>query len=107
MRLAGIVLPVICVGWWCMSKTIQPEISSPPEPDRLDFNQIESLFRAYGRFAFGIASNQLGTEQAEDIVHEAFLRFWRRPGSKTLKGPAFFGWLLKEVQQLCLERLEK
>jgi len=87
------------MGWLCMTETKQPEIAGP---EWSDFTQIEKLYRVYGRFAYGLASKQLGNEQAENIVHEAFLRFWQEPGLRNLKGPAFFSWLLNEVQHLRL-----
>ena len=82
-----------------MSKNKQPDTGERPEPD---FINLERLYRVYGRFAYGLALKQFGSAQAEEIVHEVFLRFWRQDGGSTLKGPAFFGWLLREVQQMCL-----
>ncbi|MBN9392252.1 MAG: hypothetical protein J0I20_29715 [Chloroflexi bacterium] len=85
-----------------MSETFQVE---PGGAKRPDFKHLERLYRVYGRFAFGLAVKQLGTEQAEDVVHEAFLRFWREGDTQGVTGPAFFSGLLKEVQRLCQVRL--
>lgn len=87
-----------------MSKTFQSEPGGVEKPD---FKQLERLYRLYARFAFGLAVTQLGTEQAEEVVHEAFLRFWREGSIQGVSGPIFFGGLLKEVQRLCQVRLNK
>lgn len=85
-----------------MSKTSQVESGGAKRPD---VKQLERLYRVYGRFAFGLAVRQLDTEQAEDVVQEAFLRLWREGNTQGVTGPTFFGGLLKEVQRLCQVRL--
>jgi DNA-directed RNA polymerase specialized sigma24 family protein len=87
-----------------MADTRKSDFSGPLDND---FRNLESLYRVYGRYAFGLAFQHLGNDLAEDIVHEAFLRFWREPSMHTLKGAAFFGWLLQEVQQLCWIQLNE
>lgn len=71
-----------------------------------DFSNVEKLYRIYGRYAYSLAMQVCpDTALAEDLVHEAFLRYWRDPALNTLKSASFFAWLLGEVRQICQEWL--
>ena len=86
-----------------MAHIIKPVL---PDPQGQDSSNVEKLYRIYGRYAYCLAMQVCpDTALAEDIVHEAFLRYWRDPALNTLKSASFFAWLLGEVRQICQERL--
>lgn len=71
-----------------------------------DFSNVEKLYRIYGRYAYSLAMQvSSDTTLAEDIVHEAFLQYWREFALQKLKSVSFFAWLLGEIRQGCHERL--
>lgn len=59
---------------------------------------LETLYDRYSRQAIGLACRIVGqAELAEEVVQEAFLRFWERPDLFQVERGRFISWLLSVV----------
>jgi RNA polymerase sigma-70 factor, ECF subfamily len=73
-----------------------------------DFEALELLYERYSRQAFGLALKILNaTEAAEDAVQDAFLRFWKQPGSFDPARGRFATWLMSVVHNLCIDQIRR
>ncbi len=73
-----------------------------------DYTAIEELYARYSRQAYGLALRILNnSESAEDAVQDAFLRFWRQPGSFDSGKGRFVTWLLSIVHNLCIDQVRR
>jgi RNA polymerase sigma-70 factor (ECF subfamily) len=68
-----------------------------------------ALVTRHSRRFYSIAYRLLfNRDDAEDIVQEAFLKLWRRPGSfSQSKGAKFTTWFYRVVANLCLDHNRK
>ncbi len=77
----------------------------PPNDEELaqlvaggDAAALELLYDRYSRQAIGLAYRIIGQlELAEEVVQEAFLRFWERPDLYQVERGRFVSWLLTVV----------
>lgn len=73
-----------------------------------NFLKVEELYNLYSRAAFGLALKILqNKESAEDVTHEAFLRFLRNQTSYDPAKGAFLNWLLTVVYNICIDQIRK
>lgn len=74
------------------------------------FEKIECLYSKYSRYAYCFALKMLGSENheaAEDLIHEAFIRYYKNPHNyDSTRGP-FINWFLAVVRNICLDYLKK
>ncbi len=72
-----------------------------------DVAAFEELVRRYQSRAFGIAMGMLhDTEDARDVVQDAFLKAYRHIGSFR-GGSSFYTWLYRIVVNLSIDRLRR
>lgn len=70
-----------------------------------DRNALGRLYDTYAGLATAVAYRILGNEQeAEDIVHDAFLEVWRRAGSYDPKRSSVRTWIVLLVRSRALDR---
>lgn len=81
------------------------EASVLARAQRGDAAAFEQVYRCYARPAFGLALRILGrAAEAEDAVHDAFLRVFEKLGS--FRGEAPFGaWVKRLVLNAAIDRL--
>lgn len=73
-----------------------------------DASALDMLYQRHYDPAFGVAFALLRDRSAaEDLVHEAYLRAWRRAGSfRSLRG-SFRSWLLTIVRNAAIDQLRQ
>ena len=83
-------------------------ISPLPSQNSNNFQEIEAFYLRHSRSAFGLALKILqNRDLAEDVVQEAFLKYWKNPaGYNSTLGP-FINWILAVVRNICLDQLRK
>lgn len=96
---------------------IKSEESNPVQNDEArlvrevqagNFLALEQLYERYSRQSYGLALKILtNPEAAEDIIQEAFLKFWKQPGSFDPQRGRFATWLLSVVHNLCIDQLRR
>lgn len=96
---------------------IKSEESNPVQNDEArlvrevqagNFLALEQLYERYSRQSYGLALKILtNPEAAEDIIQEAFLKFWKHPGSFDPQRGRFATWLLSVVHNLCIDQLRR
>lgn len=70
--------------------------------------RFEGIFHQYSRNLLLYALHYLPTrEEAEDVVQEVFLNFWKTDTFDLLKEEALKTYLFRSVKNNCLNRLEK
>ncbi len=90
------------------SNTMQQQDGLPlPISLQPDFAALSALYECHSRQAFGLALRMLGnSEAAEDTVHEAFLRIWKKPDSYDPQRGRFASWFLTIIHNLCIDQLK-
>lgn len=69
---------------------------------------LECLYERYSRPVYGLALKMLNnSEQAEDIVQEAFWRVWRRGSTFQAGQGKFTSWLFGIAHNLCIDELRR
>jgi RNA polymerase sigma-70 factor (ECF subfamily) len=70
-----------------------------------DQRAFERLYRAHHSRVFSLAIRMAGSQWAEDLTQEVFIRAWQKLGS--FRGDSAFGtWLYRLAVNLILSRLE-
>lgn len=93
--------------------TVQPE-TAPPDADPLfnyehalqacargDSAALQSLYKQEGRHLLGVAMRIVRQrQQAEDVVHDAFMNIWTKAGSFDAQLGSGRGWIYSVVRNL-------
>jgi RNA polymerase sigma-70 factor (ECF subfamily) len=70
-----------------------------------DLAAFDLLYERHARHLFGFVRQQLeDTQEAEDVLHEAFLTLLRERGARS-SARSFRAWIYQVARNLCLNRL--
>ena len=73
---------------------------------RGDLGALDTLYGRYQRHLFGFILRQLGDRQeAEDVLHDAFLAVLREGRSGRCPPTSFRAWVYRVARNLCLNRM--
>ena len=67
----------------------------------------KALFRKYYPSLIFYATRLVGEEEAEDVIQEVFVNFWKDETYRKVKGEVTKTYLFRSVKNNCLNRLKK
>jgi RNA polymerase sigma factor (sigma-70 family) len=88
--------------------------AAPPDDERLcaslragDSSALAELYDRHAAAAYSLAARLVGSAEAEDIVHDAFMVMVKKPAAFDPARGAFRPWLLRIVHNRCVNALRR